>query len=194
MKSMGLLFCLTVMMLGSSPTSARSSKIAQARKLFKAGQEAYAKGEYLEAARTFDKGYALYSKPGFLINIAQSYRMARKLEKALEYYEEYLRVARDARLKPQVEGLITEIKAEIDQQKKARQRRAARKKARPAPAAAVAVTPPKRPPPKEKKIYQQWWFWAGVAAVVGTGVGVGIWAGTREPDYVKEGGLGSVTW
>ena len=44
---------------------------------------------------------------------------------------------------------------------------------------------------------------SGVGATVATnhatvarlaGVGVGVYAGTREPDYVKEGGLGSVSW
>lgn len=166
---------------------------AMARKHFKAGKQAYADGEYKKAAEEFAAGYLLDPKPAFLINIAQSHRQAGDLEQAIRYYQEYLRAAPDTRLKPQVEAIINEIEAQIEEQKKAQA-------PTPAPAPFIPPAPepePPAPPPpasKPKPFYKRWWFWAGVAAVVGAGVGVGIYAGTRGPDYVEEGGLGSVSW
>jgi tetratricopeptide (TPR) repeat protein len=187
---------LLALALVGADAAARSSKrkeAAMARKHFKAGKKAYADGEYKKAAGEFAAGYLLDPKPAFLINIAQSHRQAGDLEASVRYYKEYLRAAPDTRLRPQVEGMINEIEAQIEEQKRAQ-------KPPPTPGPFIPPAPepeppaPPPPPPKSKPFYKRWWFWAGVAAVVGAGVGVGIYAGTRGPDYVEEGGLGSVSW
>jgi len=46
------------------------------------------------------------------------------------------------------------------------------------------LNPYKPPPPPPAKWYEKWWVWTaavGGAAVVATAVGVGVWAGTRDP-------------
>jgi len=159
-----------------------------ARKYYKAGKQAYAAGEYETAAKEFSAGYLHDPKPAFLINIAQSQRKAGDLEQAAHYYREYLRKAPDSPLAPQVQGLIKEIDEEIERKEIEQQKK-------PPPTVMVAQ-PPAPPPPRPgpRPFYKKWWFWAGVGAVVVAGVGVGVYAGTRGPDYVESGGLGSVSW
>jgi tetratricopeptide (TPR) repeat protein len=169
--------------------SRRSATARKAKKHFKAGKAAYAEGKFQEAAKHFSAGYMLDPKPGFLLNIAQSYRKAGEPKEALHYYREYLSAAPESRLRPQVEGLIKEIEEEI----KPKPEPKPEPEAKEAPAAAVDMTPPP-PSPKEDPFYKKWWFWTSIAVVVGAGIGVGVYAANQEPDYVKEGGLGSVSW
>jgi len=178
------LLAILVVALASSPATARTVPAARAKAHFKAGKAAYAAGNFSEAAKEFSAGYMLDPKPGFLLNIAQSYRKAAEPKEALHYYQEYLKAAPDSKLRLQVEGLIKELEEET------------RPKPPPEPVPVVAVTPPPPPPPPPRSdpFYKKWWFWTGVVVVVGAGIGVGVYAGNREPDYVKEGGLGSVSW
>lgn len=194
MKSTLLRTCLaTVLVLsvtlaaGDAAARTKSPNKALARKHYKAGKKAYADGEFKKAAKEFSAGYLHDSKPAFLINIAQSYRKADDPEQAAHYYREYLRADPDSSLAPQVRGLITEIEDEIKKREEAA-------KPPPPPPDAVTTTPPPPPPSRPTPFYQKWWFWTAVGAVVVTSVSVGIYAGTKEPDYVKEGGLGSVAW
>jgi len=157
-----------------------------ARKHYKAGKAAYAAEEYRKAAKEFSTGYLHDPKPAFLINIAQSYRKADDRKQALHYYREYLKVATDSQLVPQVNGLVRQLEQEIEQQERA--------VTPPPPPVTVVTQPPPPPPPRPAPFYKRWWFWAGVGAVVVAGVSAGIYAGTRGPGYVEEGGLGSVSW
>jgi tetratricopeptide (TPR) repeat protein len=187
----GLLLSLLLVsfsaLVWSSTASAGPGDKAKARAYHKAGKKAYAAGDFEEAAKSFSAGYTLDPKPGFLLNIAQSYRKADKPKKAIHYYEEYLRLKPSSRLRPQVEELIREIRQEME----------AAPAPKPAadPLPAMDLTEEPEPPPKSEPIYKKWWFWTGVATVVvAASVGIGVYAGTREPDYVQEGGLGSVRW
>ncbi len=60
-----------------------------ARAAYDAGVEAYRALRYLEAASKFEAAYALDPDPGFLFNIAQSYRLGRSCKKAIEYYDRF---------------------------------------------------------------------------------------------------------
>lgn len=183
-----LLLTFVAVALSTSPADARRSATAKkAKKAYKAGKKAYAEERFSEAAKHFSAGYMLDPKPGFLLNIAQSYRKADEPKEALHYYQEYLKAAPDSKLRQQVEGLIKELEEEVK----------AKSEPKPTPVPAEAVTtdpPPPPPPPRSDPFYKKWWFWTGVVVVVGAGIGVGVYAGNREPDYVKEGGLGSVSW
>ena len=182
-----LLLIFVTVAVTASPADARrrTATAKKAKKLYKAGKKAYAEERFSEAAKHFSAGYMLDPKPGFLLNIAQSYRKAGEPKEALHYYQEYLKAAPDSKLRGQVEGLIKELEEEVEV------------KTEPTSAPAEAVTtapPPPPPPPRADPFYKKWWFWTGVVVVVGAGIGVGVYAGNREPDYVKEGGLGSVSW
>jgi len=184
-----LVLIIAALLLAPHAVAQKPDKVL-ARKHYKAGKQAYAASEFRRAAKEFSTGYLHDPKPAFLINIAQSYRKADDLEQAAHYYREYLRVAPESKLAPQVEGLIKEIEAEIKQKEP-------KEPPPPLPPPAIAVTQPPPPPPprpRDKPLYTRWWFWAGVGAVVVAGVSAGIYAGTRGPGYVESGGLGSVSW
>jgi tetratricopeptide (TPR) repeat protein len=174
----------------SAPAQADRASRERARALFKAGKAAYAAGQYGEAARLFSDGYELDRQPAFLLNAAQSFRSAAKHKEALEQYRKYLQAAPDTKLREQVEELIRDLEQKV------------KAESAPPPTPPPAVTPPPPPPvetpeptPSSPPIYKRWWFWTAIGAVVvGTGVGLGAYYGTREPSYVKEGGLGSVRW
>jgi tetratricopeptide (TPR) repeat protein len=168
----------------------------RAKTLFKAGKAAYAKKDFKEAAAKFTAAYELDPQPASLLNIAQSYRSADDYGMAARYYQKYLEAAPGSPLKAQVEELLREARSKLEKPKPAPD---LTPRPDPAPATSPAlVTPQPEPEPApspSRPLYKRWWFWTAIAAVVvGTSVGVGVYAGTREPDYVKEGGLGSVRW
>jgi hypothetical protein len=164
----------------------------EAKRFFREGKKAYAEGRFEEAAHSFAKGYALDPQPAFLLNRAQSERSAGMPGPALAHYREFLRVQPTTPLRPQVEELIRELEAEVG---KTTPPRAA--PPRVAPSVAVAASPSPPPPappgPGATPVYKTWWFWTVIGAVVvGTTIWVSAYAGTREPTYTKEGGLGSI--
>jgi tetratricopeptide (TPR) repeat protein len=171
----------------------------------------------LRAAKRFRAGYRYLRKPAFLINIAQSYRKAGDIDKAIEYYEKYLERARArSRLRPQVKRLLKELHAEkaeaeetagmgpgatgppaTDEPGHQPGYGAGAGLSQPEARPEDFVAPPPRqapPPVQHTAFYESWWFWTGVAAVVGAGVGVGVYMGTRGPTYVEQGELGKVSW
>jgi len=172
----------------SLPAQADRASREHARALFKAGKAAYAAGQYGDAAKRFSEGYEIDPQPAFLLNAAQSFRSGARHKQALDYYRKYLEADPDTKLRAQVEELIRDLEEKVKAES-----------APPAPPPAVTPPqPPETPPspaPSSPPFYKRWWFWTAIGAVVvGTGVGLGAYYGTREPSYVKEGGLGSVRW
>ncbi len=77
------------------PRPAAQSDLA--RKLFGAGAQAYAKGDYVTALAAFDEAYRADPRPGILFSMAQAHRRqfvassdAEHLKKAIEHYRAYL--------------------------------------------------------------------------------------------------------
>jgi tetratricopeptide (TPR) repeat protein len=70
-----------------------SEEKALARKELRQGNTAYNIGQWDEAAAHFQEGYRLVQEPSFHFNLAQSYRMAGKLERAMQSYQAFLRTA-----------------------------------------------------------------------------------------------------
>lgn len=70
---------------------------AQAKRHFRAGEQAYNTGQYLAAARAFEESYKLLPIPEIAFSTAQAYRLQyfvdkepRWLERAIELYREYI--------------------------------------------------------------------------------------------------------
>jgi tetratricopeptide (TPR) repeat protein len=178
-------FLLLALVIGSTDAGAKPGTKDKAKKLFKAGKALYAAGEFDDAAAKFTAGYALDHEPLFLLNAAQSYRSANKPAEALRYYQAFIKASPETPLRPQVDELIRELKAKVQPPPRRK------------PDIVVAPPPPPPPPPPRESapFYKRWWFWTVVGVVVvGTAVGIGVGVGAREPDYVKEGGLGAVRW
>ncbi len=165
-----------------------------ARTHYQEGKAAYAAGQYQEAASKFSAGYLLDPQPAFLVNIAQSYRAAGNKLRAIHYYEEFIKAAPTSPLRAQVEELVRELKIKHQLQLTRSGPPAPRhpgvsslRAPRPQPLSSL-------PPQQTAPIYKHWWFWTLVAVVVGAGVGVAAYTASRGPDYVHEGGLGTVSW
>ena len=89
-----------------------------ARSEWRQGNVAYDLGHYDEAAKHYDSAYTLVQDPAFLFNIAQSYRMADKLDQALDRYRAFLRKASaDAPNRNTAEKFTAEIKRKLEEKK-----------------------------------------------------------------------------
>ena len=184
---------LAVIALGAGSAWAQSEDpVARAKTHFEAGRALYELGNYTEAAREFAAGYELVPKPQFLLNLGQCYRKLDQLPQARDMYRRYLSEAPASDPeRPQAEQIL----GEIDRQLAARQAPpppppvAAPPRASPPPPS-VAATPAapaltaQAPPRAERKSFlrRNWWIIPVGVAVVGVGVGLGVYFGTRAAD------------
>jgi tetratricopeptide (TPR) repeat protein len=81
----------------------------EARRHFDEAELAYRAGRYAEALAKYQAGYAAQPLPGFLVNIAQCQRRLGDLKTARATYREFVLVAPDSRLVPEVETLIKQL-------------------------------------------------------------------------------------
>jgi tetratricopeptide (TPR) repeat protein len=91
----------------------------RARALYDAGRKAYNLGDFDLAIESWKQGYNLKDDPVFLYNIAQAYRQKEDLPKALFFYKSYLREARDAPFRAEVEERVAEIQKALELEKAA---------------------------------------------------------------------------
>ena len=168
-----------------------------ARKAYSEGTRYYNLSQYADALEAFKRAYWSYEDPSFLYNIAQAYRLSKRPDKALSFYQKYLRLSPEAKNRDEVERHIAALKEIVEKQKSAAE--APPPNALPPPSTppppsggTVAPTPTSEaPPPRtdlvaqpaEKPVYKKAWFWGvmgGVAAVVAAGVVVGVVYGTKS--------------
>jgi tetratricopeptide (TPR) repeat protein len=197
---------------GSRAATGAEEQRARSRALFDQAESRFHAGQFGEALDLYAKAYEVLPLPGFLFNIGQCHRSLGSHNRALFYYQGYLRSGGSIPNRELVEQLIAlseaALKAEQDAER-ARKReadRSAREAAtlRAAEAAAARTGAgarltgdPRREPEARTTgvpVYRRWWFWtaiaAGVVAVVITGVGVGI--GTRSAPPLPAGSLGTI--
>lgn len=77
-----------VLMIASRVASADDRD--EARRHFLEAKKQYELGHFAEAAKEYEAGYNLFQRPGFLWDIAQSYRKLGDNEKALHFYKMYV--------------------------------------------------------------------------------------------------------
>jgi tetratricopeptide (TPR) repeat protein len=83
---------------------------ARAAELTSQAQAQYDSGRYEEASESYRKAYAVVPAPELLFNLGQCQRLLGRSERALKYFEAYLRLRPDAPHRPLVEQLIEESK------------------------------------------------------------------------------------
>src|SRR5437867_1055026 len=93
----------------SAAVSAKPPRRAEAQRHYDAAVAHYKAQEYAQAAEEFEAAYALKADSEWLYNIAQSYRLAKQPDKALDYYHRYLTAVPDAENRAAVEQRIAEI-------------------------------------------------------------------------------------
>jgi tetratricopeptide (TPR) repeat protein len=175
---------------------------AAAKAAFVEGRKLYDVGEYRSALASFKKAYLHYEDPSFLFNIAQCHRQLGEKTEAIKAYRAYLLRSTNPPNAAEVQRLIALLQTAITDEARAKQApppaeniappehpapaHAEESPARSEPAPAVAASPPSEaaaPAPGERKqpVYKKWWLWTAIAgvAVVGAGVGLGVYYGTR---------------
>jgi tetratricopeptide (TPR) repeat protein len=190
-------------------------KAAEARELYTKAMRHYELGEYDPAIDNFKRAYELSQAPGLLFNLGQVYRLKKDWAQALRLYRSYVRLVPQAKNRADVESMIIEMQANVDEeQRKATEAAAAAQQAQqvpvtpPAqpvsppsaqePAPVVVVVPPPPPPPRPKHAKLKMWT-GGILAVAGLGaIGAGIALGLRSRSdsrqLIADANDGSQTW
>ncbi len=106
---------LILVLLGFSFAHAKSAikKAAEAKVHTDAATAAYKSGDYDKAIEEFEAAYQINAEPQLLYNLAQASRLAKKPERALEYYHKYLDAVPYAENREVVQTRITEVEKEI---------------------------------------------------------------------------------
>jgi hypothetical protein len=152
---------LLVLLFASSARA--DDDTGRARAHYEIGNGMYRLGDYQGALREFAAGWELTKKPGFLINLGQTYRKLHDPTRAREMYRQYLSAtAADDPSRAQVQQVLGDLDKEIE--------------ALPAPSPAppqvvvapVEITRPAPPPPHHPRRGLQ--IGGIVLGVVGLGV------------------------
>lgn len=132
-----------------------------ARVVFQAGREAYARGDYESALEAFRQAYEMSNRPELLFNIGQTADRLRRDREARDAFDAYLENVPDAANRVEVEARLRVLREDIARDDALR---------------AQAASSPSEPP-----LVEQWWFWTLIGvAVAGAGVGIGFAVGSRE--------------
>jgi tetratricopeptide (TPR) repeat protein len=131
-----VLFCGVVTTAPATADAQDNKKLA--KKHYRQGQTHYKLGRFPEALKSFSKAYEYLEHPAFLFNIAQCHRQLKNYERAVFFYEGYLRDKPDAPNRALVEELIADTQGSLNKQKKLAAA-AARKKAQAEEAARKAA-------------------------------------------------------
>jgi len=170
-----------------------------ARDQVKQATAAYNLGHFDEAAQHYEEAYRLVPDPVLLFNIAQSYRLGGKPDKALNAYRAFLRTGDSQAPNREVaEKHIAEIKRQQEQSKGSQAEPSATPSALPAYPSVASPPPvgPAAPPPQDPALpqagltdpsasaqgssdaarqemrqpfYKTWWFWTAVGGAVVAG-------------------------
>src|SRR5262245_55059676 len=106
-------------LLTASIVYAQTDTSAQARQLYEQGMAHFQLEEYDAAIGKWEQGFRLRPVPEFLYNIAQAHRLAKRSDKALSFYQKYLRQTPRAPNRAEVERLIAQLKVAVAAQQKA---------------------------------------------------------------------------
>lgn len=216
---MRLLALLAALSAVSAARADPPAKEAQAH--YVRGQAAYDRADYEAAAREFNSAYAIVARPQLLFNLGQTYRALGRLEKARDFWGEYLeQVGPHDPYRATVQKMIAEVSREID----ARHAPPPTVETPPpppsqttppppvetpppktvspppktvAPPVAVAALPPAAPPPAPpRRGIRRFWWTLPLAAAVAAGLAVALYFGLRPAAQVPCDGrsLGCLTF
>jgi len=182
-------------------------RAAKARVHYENGMAHFNLEEWDQAIAEWEAGYRVKPVPEFMFNIAQAYRKSQRYERALTFYQRYLRLAPNADNRGEVEKQIAQLQPLAEEEK----RNAAKYPKLPPPTEPAPATPREQPAPSPKvepatpkivepaaaaprpelvaqaperrPVYKKAWFWVvtiGAVAVVGAGVALGVVYGTKD--------------
>jgi tetratricopeptide (TPR) repeat protein len=91
-------------------------EINQVKLLYDRGMAHFQLEEYDAAIEKWQAGFRIKPAPEFLYNIAQAYRLSRRPDRALSFYQKYLRMSPKAPNRAEVERHIAALQKVVDQQ------------------------------------------------------------------------------
>ena len=201
---------------GLHPAAAETRSVGdtEARQRFADAEVDYKAGRYAEALEKYKLGYNAKPLPGFLVNIAQCQRRLGDLKAARATYREFVLVAPDSRLVPEVKALIGQLDAVIadlaagghgagaaevgtgDDVHTSELAAAPPVLSPPAPAATtplIAVAAEAEPAAPPRHSNARWWLWGGVAAAaIAGGIVAGLALSSPETTTIHAGSLGTL--
>jgi tetratricopeptide (TPR) repeat protein len=179
-------------------------EIQQAKTLFDEGTAAYKVANFERALTAYEAAHKLYPAPQFLFNIAQCHFQLQNWERAVFFFEGYLREVPDATNRSLVNELIGEArtnaatkkeadkrKLDLERERFELERRTKEREAREADERArLAVQT--RPVDEPKPVYKKWWFWTVVGGAVAGATITAIAVSSDTTTVLPSGSLG--TW
>jgi tetratricopeptide (TPR) repeat protein len=174
-----------------------------ARQHFRDGQKLYNQKQYDKAAEEFSAAYEAHALPGFLFNLGQCEKHLAHYERAVFFFDRFLREAPYAKNRETAQALLREARRALAAEQ------AASDSEIPIEAAAPPATTSDEieelpldialvaPPPAAREVvpvYKRWWFWsiaAGAVAIAGTVV-IAFNTGGETIERMPEGSLGSL--
>ncbi len=180
-----------------TPRQERPRKIANARRRFQEGQQAYDDGDFETALRHFQAAYELAdvrARVFLLLNIAQAYDRLDRTSEAISHYEQSLRLSPDGPGAGVARGRLHVLRRRAkgaSEEDGAGEEASSRQEAPPAAADPLAPAPPS---PSEGAAQEEhggsWWPWAlgGALAVGGILVAVVVLSGGEDDEPLPTGG------
>jgi|SRR5690349_12342877 len=220
------LACLALVAALAAPVAAQptgGSPPADAKTLAKgiaeeAGQK-YNLGQFQEALELYTRSYDTFPAPGLLFNLGQCHRALGNHERAVFFFEGYLREKPNAPNRDVVDELLTEERAALARQRTEEAARAEadrkakeeadRQRAEEARRARAAEAERRAREDEDRRraamltggagatggegtsIVKTWWFWTAVGGAVALAAGTAYFA-TRDRTELAEGSLGRV--
>jgi tetratricopeptide (TPR) repeat protein len=212
--ALGVIVALCAGMHPVAAAEPRSGAETEARRRFDQAEIDYRAGHYAEALLKYQAGYAAKPLPGFLINIAQCQRRLGDLKTARATYREFVLVAPDSRLVPEVQALIRQLDAVIadlasggsgDSTADLGGGGDVHTTELGAPPVLRPTLPPQEsdaliatgPAPETaapaRRSHARWWIWGGVAAAaIAAGIVGGLALTSPETTTIHAGSLGTL--
>jgi hypothetical protein len=177
---------------------ARADDEQKAQKLYAEGESDYKAGKYDDALAAFMAAYDTVPVAALLLNMGQCERQLKHHDRAVDYYQRYLKQADDVPNRKDVEDLIASEKALAAKDHPATTTKPAATAptlgTTPATASPLASTVSKDAHPGDPAIWQQPVFWGvagGAALAVLVGGTVAVVVATQPPPAKPTGSLGT---
>lgn len=97
----------------AKPRKPSAKELAAAKARFRQGKAYYDAGAYGEAAKEYERAYAIAPLPDLLYNVAQAYRMQGDKPKAIAAYERYLAVVTEGAVADEARSHVAALKLKI---------------------------------------------------------------------------------
>jgi tetratricopeptide (TPR) repeat protein len=152
-----LVLAFTLVGVFAAPRPVHADPPATAAALYTRGEAEFRAGKIDDAIESFSRGYALESRPEFLLNLAQCYRALGRRGEAITHLERFIKAAPDHALRPNAERTLDELRrAEAIER--------------------VALAPKLAPSPQRSS---RTWLWVTIGATVVLGASVAVYVGAR---------------